>query len=131
MVLMTTYWEETTSLLPGLTTDTVPTGVMPLAQTHPTVRSHIPGRDDPHRPDPRRHAHRPDPRHDSHRPNTRQERHRPDPRRLDRRPDHRRTEVLWSGRTEVLHEPVTERLALYEPVTERLVRRDVAVLDNI
>jgi cellulose synthase (UDP-forming) len=130
MVLMTTYWEETTSLLPGLTSDTVPAGVMPLAQTPPTFRSHISGRDDLHRPDPRRHAHRPDPRHNSHRPNTRQEWHRPDPRRLDRRPDHRRTEVLWSGRNEVLHEPVTERLALHEPVTKRLVRRDVAVLDG-
>jgi cellulose synthase (UDP-forming) len=137
---MTTYLEETTSLLPGLTSDTVPAGVMPLAQTASTFRSHIPGRDDPHRPDPRRHAHRPDPRHDSHRPNTRQEGHRPcpdnawhrpDPRRLDRRPDHRRIDVPRTGRTEVLHEPLTERLALHEPLTERLVRRDVAVLDDI
>jgi cellulose synthase (UDP-forming) len=122
---MTTYWEETTSLLPGQTSDTVPAGVMPLAQTPPTFRSHIPGRDDLHRPDPRRHAHRPDPRHNSHRPNTRQERHRP-----DRRPDHRRTDVLRTGRIALLHEPVTERLSLHEPLTERLIRRDVAVLDD-
>jgi cellulose synthase (UDP-forming) len=124
---MTTYWEETTTLRPGLPSDTVPADAMPLAP--PTFRSRIPGGDDLHRPDPRRHVYRPDPRHDSHRPNTRQERHRrhpgndwhrPDPRRLDRRPDHRRTDVLRTGRTEVLH----------EPVTERLVRRDVGVLDD-
>jgi cellulose synthase (UDP-forming) len=76
-------------------------------------------RDDLNRSDPRSHIHRPDPRHDSHRP---------DPRRHDRRTDHRGTEGTWTGHTQVLHQPVTERLALHEPATERLVHSDLAVL---
>jgi cellulose synthase (UDP-forming) len=116
---MTTYCEETTSLRPGPTHDTVPAGAMPLAQMPRTFHSRIPGHDDVNRSEPRRHVHRPDPRHDSHRP---------DPRRHDRRPDHRRTDGMWTGRTTVQHAPVTERLALHEPVTERMVRSDLAVL---
>ena len=95
---MTTYCEETTSLRPGPTQDTVPAGAMPLAQMPRTFHSRIPGHDDLNRSEPRRHVHRPDPRHDSHRPG---------PRRHDRRPDHRRTDGMWTGRATVQHAPVT------------------------
>ncbi|MGZ6808005.1 MAG: hypothetical protein ACXVGG_15475, partial [Mycobacteriaceae bacterium] len=105
---MTTFCEETTSLRPFAAEETIPAGAMPHAQRPPTLHSHVLGRDDLHRPEPRHDFHRADPRRHAHRGN----------------------DGTWTGRTKVLHEPVTERLALHEPVTERLVSRDVAVLDG-
>ncbi|MEN3317000.1 MAG: hypothetical protein V7643_401, partial [Mycobacterium sp.] len=125
MFLMTTFCEDTTRLRPGPIEETVPAGAMPLAEMLPTFRSRVPGRDDPHRSDPRRHMARPDAHHDSHGPSTSQERHRYDLRRL-----HQRADVPHTGGTQVLHEPLTERLALHEPATERIVRKDLAPLDT-
>jgi cellulose synthase/poly-beta-1,6-N-acetylglucosamine synthase-like glycosyltransferase len=107
---MTTYCEEMTSLRPGPTDDTVPAGATPLAQMPHTSGSRTSRRNDLNRSDPRRHLHR------------------SDPRRHDRRHHHRGADGAWTGRTQVLHEPLTERLTLHEPVTERIVRNHLAAL---